>query len=170
VARRLSAVLISVALAGLWLTLSGRTEPLLLALGAVSIGAVVLLLSRMAILDEETAAFHRLLPLARYWVWLGGEIVKANIAVARAVLKIDLDLSPRMIEVKAGQKSDFGRAVFANSITLTPGTVTVDIDGDELVVHALLESMADPSGSAVPTPSTSRSSMRSSISSPRSPS
>ncbi len=142
--RGLSAFLISVALAALWLALSGRSEPLLLALGAISIAVVVLLLSRMEIIDQETAAFHRILPLARYWAWLGGQIVRANIAVARAVLKIDLDLSPRMIRVAAGQASDFGRTVFANSITLTPGTVTVDIDGDELVVHALLESMTDP--------------------------
>lgn len=144
--RGLSAFIIGVALAALWFTLSGRTEQLLLILGAVSIVIVVVLLGRMAIIDSETAGIRRILPLAIYWLWLGGEIFKANIAVARAILKIDLDLSPRLTRTRFDQRTDFGKAIFANSITLTPGTVTVAVEENEFVVHALLESMTDPAG------------------------
>jgi multicomponent Na+:H+ antiporter subunit E len=138
--------LIGIALAALWFTLSGRTEYLLLVLGAASIVVVVVLLGQMAIIDPETAGIRRILPLAIYWVWLGGEIFKANIAVARAILKIDLDLTPRMTRVRFDQSTDFGKTIFANSITLTPGTVTVAVEEREFVVHALLDSMTDPAG------------------------
>lgn len=144
--RRLSAIFIATALAALWFSLSGRTEPLLLILGALSIVLVIGLLARMRIVDAETAALRRAFPLLGYWAWLAIEIVKANIAVARAVLRIDLDIAPQLIRVRAGQTSDFGRTIYANSITLTPGTVTVDIDGGDFIVHALLESMSDPAG------------------------
>jgi multicomponent Na+:H+ antiporter subunit E len=138
--------MIGLALAALWFTLSGRTEYLLLVLGAASIVVVVVLLGQMAIIDSETAGVRRILPLAFYWMWLGGEIFKANIAVARAILKIDLDLTPRMTRVRFDQKTDFGKTIFANSITLTPGTVTVAVEEGEFVVHALLEAMTDPAG------------------------
>ena len=149
VGRGLYALTLAVALAALWAALSGRTETLLLALGGVSILMVVALVARMALMDGETAPFHRVIPLLLYWLWLGGEIVKANIAVAQAVLQIDLDLTPRLFRVSAGQKTDLGRAIFANSITLTPGTVTVDVGDDEFIVHALLDSMSDPAGFAI---------------------
>ena len=144
--RGLFAFMLAVALAAIWATLSGRTEGLLVILGAVSILVVVVLVGQMELIDGETAAFHRFPALLVYWGWLGGEIVKANIAVVGAVLRVDLDVTPRLFRVRASQKSDFGRAIFANSITLTPGTVTVDIGGDEFIVHALMDSMSDPAG------------------------
>jgi multicomponent Na+:H+ antiporter subunit E len=146
VGRGLYAAFLGVALALLWVTLSGRSDTLLIILGALSILLVVTVVGQMELIDGETSAFHRIVPLTLYWGWLGGEIVKANIAVARAVLNLDLDLTPRLFRVRAGQSTDFGRAIFANSITLTPGTVTVDIDGSEFIVHALLDSMTDPAG------------------------
>lgn len=145
--RGLFALTLCVALAALWITLSGRVEePLLLVLGVASILVVFLLVNRMNLLDSETSSFHRLGSLIAYWIWLGGQIVRANIAVAREALRVDLDLSPRLFRVSAGQKTDFGRTIYANSITLTPGTVTVDLDSGEFIVHALLESMSEPSG------------------------
>ena len=144
--RGLYAAFLGVALALLWVTLSGRTDTLLIILGALSILLVVTVVGQMELIDGEASAFHRIVPLVLYWGWLGGEIVKANIEVARAVLRLDLDLTPRLFRVHASQSTDFGRAIFANSITLTPGTVTVDLDGGEFIVHALLDSMADPAG------------------------
>ena len=82
-------------------------------------------------------------PILRYWGWLLIEIFKANIDVAKLILAPRLALSPRMIRVKATQSTDMGVVIYANSITLTPGTVTVDIDGDELVVHAITREFAD---------------------------
>jgi multicomponent Na+:H+ antiporter subunit E len=146
VGRGLTAFVIGVTLAALWFALSGRTEPQLLVLGVVSIGLVLFLLHRMSIIDHETAGLRRGVQLLLYWAWLGGEIFKANITVARAVLRIDLDLSPVMVRTPAPQRTDFGRAVYANSITLTPGTIAVDVDEDGFLIHALLEPMADPKG------------------------
>lgn len=143
--RGLTAFIISLALAALWFTLSGRTEPQLLVLGAAAVLVTLVLLARMNIIDHETAGLRRAVPLLLYWSWLGGEIFKANIAVARAVLKIDLDLSPTLVRVPAPQRTDFARTVFANSITLTPGTVTVDVQEDGgLLVHGLTEAMTAP--------------------------
>lgn len=144
--RGTSAILIAIVLAALWFTLSGRTEPMMLALGGVSIAVVLVLAGRMGILDAETSGFRRPASILWYWAWLGAEVLKANLAVARAILKIDLELAPQLVKVRASQQTDYGRAIFANSITLTPGTVTVDVDGSELTVHALLASMADPAG------------------------
>ncbi len=141
------AITLALMLVAMWLALSGRTDHfLLLALGAVSVFLVIVLVERMRTLDEETAPFHRLLFAITYWGWLGGQIFKANIEVARAVLRADLDVTPRLFRVRASQQTDLGRAVFANSITLTPGTVTIDVDGDDLIIHALLDSMSDPAG------------------------
>src|SRR3546814_8049609 len=79
----------------------------------------------------------------RDWGWLLIEIVKASIDVSKLILAPRLALSPRMVRVKATQPTDTGVVIYANSITLTPGTVTVDIDGDELLVHAITQDMAD---------------------------
>ncbi len=137
---------LAAALCLLWFSLSGRTDGFLLFLGAVSVIVVMVLVERMEILDGEASPFHRILFAAGYWFWLGGEIAKANIQVARAILKADLELTPRLFRIQALQKTDLGRTIFANSITLTPGTVTVNVDGDDMIVHALLDSMSDPSG------------------------
>lgn len=144
--RGLTAFMIGVALVALWFTLSGRTALQLVMLGAASTLVVLALVARMAIVDHETAGVRRLPQLLLYWLWLGGEMAKSSVAVTRAVLKIDLDLSPTLVRVPAPHQTDFGRTIFANSITLTPGTVTVDIDQDGFLVHALTEPMADPAG------------------------
>ncbi len=145
-ARGVYAVVLVVVLAIYWAALSGLYKPLLLSLGAVSVFLTLALTIRMGILDGETTPYPRLIQLVRYWGWLGGEILKANIAVAREILRPDMDLQPTVFRVRAPQDSDLGRTVFANSITLTPGTVTMDVDGDEFIVHALTPGMADLEG------------------------
>ena len=63
--------------------------------------------------------------------------MKANVDVARRILTPGRSISPTMLRVRATQRTDLGRVVFANSITLTPGTVSVDVGEDEILVHAL---------------------------------
>lgn len=134
---------------GLWLTLSGYLHNnLLLGLGGASVLITVLLTFRMRILDEETSPYHLLPGLAVYSVWLMWEIIKANIDVVKVILTPDMVLTPRLIRIKTLPRTDFGRMLFANSITLTPGTVTVDLDDDEFIVHALLKEMTDKSAFA----------------------
>ena len=71
--------------------------------------------------------------------------VKSNIAVIARVLGPRHAIDPAMVTVKTKARTELGKALFANSITLTPGTVTVDVDGDELKVHALVRESAAPS-------------------------
>lgn len=138
------AIVLTIVLAGYWLTLSGYFKPLLLGLGVVSIAFTVWLCGRMKILDNETVPYLNIPKTLSYFVWLFGEVVKANLGVAKAVLRPDMVISPTLIKIPMPQQTDIGRTMFANSITLTPGTVSVEMNEDHILVHALLEEMADP--------------------------
>ncbi|MGJ8562106.1 MAG: Na+/H+ antiporter subunit E [Alphaproteobacteria bacterium] len=141
-------IILSVALAVFWISLSGYFTPMLLTLGGISIFLVLGLCFRMNILDRETAPYLSLPGTLKYLVWLSAEIVKANMAVVRAVLKPDMEISPAIVKVPVKQTTDIGKTMFANSITLTPGTVSMAINEDEIVVHALLSEMTDLQGFA----------------------
>ena len=140
----LHAVILCVSLSAFWLLLSGYfTSILLLSLGAVSVAVTVYLTLRMDRHDGERVALRIDLAIVRYWIWLLLEIVKSNVDVAKIILSPKMSLSARMVRVKATQTSDVGLVIYANSITLTPGTVTVDIRGDEFLVHAITQEAAD---------------------------
>ncbi|WP_417495717.1 Na+/H+ antiporter subunit E [Maricaulis sp.] len=137
----------------LWLTLSGQYTlsgdyPLVIGFGVLSVVVTVALTARMRILDRETVPVLPALPLAMYWIWLGREILAANLAVVKLVMKPEIDVEPRLVRVPAEQRSGLGHAVFANSITLTPGTVTIDVEEDGFLIHALDTSFTDPAGFA----------------------
>lgn len=136
------AVILIIVLSLYWLALSGHYVPFILTLGACSILFVIGLCHRMGILDAETAPYLYVPKTLKYYVWLFKEIAKANMTVVKAVLANDLEVSPSLVVVKAPQKTELGRAMFANSITLTPGTVSVEVMQDEILVHALLSDMA----------------------------
>lgn len=140
-------------LVALWLTLSGPytlsgDHPVVVVLGVISIVLAVVFTFRLRIVDRETVPVRPAIPLFAYWIWLGGEIFKANIAVTRMVMKPEMDIEPRLVRVPAEQRSGLGLCVFANSITLTPGTVTVDVEDDGFLVHALDTAFTDPAGFA----------------------
>ena len=141
------ALSLTMAMAVLWLVLSGHYDStLLLSLGAGSAIFASAMAWRLHILDGETAPYHKLLRFLVYWPWLLWEIIKANIIVIRTILKPEMVLTPRMVRVKSMPKTDLGRTLFANSITLTPGTVSVDLDGDEVIVHAVLKELTGKDG------------------------
>lgn len=140
-------------LAVLWLTLSGHytlsgENHILIGLAVLSIASAVGLTMRMRILDRETVPLSRTAQLMNYWSWLGREIVAANLAVLRLIMKPEIEVEPRLVRVPVDLRSGLGRCVFANSITLTPGTVTVDVEEDGFLVHALDGSFTDPAGFA----------------------
>lgn len=138
------ALILGASLTVFWLLLSGYfTSPLLLTFGAVSVAFTLYLSLRIDRHDGARVQLRLDPPIIRYWGWLLVEIVKASIDVSKLILAPKLALSPRMVRVKATQPTDTGVVIYANSITLTPGTVTVDIDGDELLVHAITQDMAD---------------------------
>ncbi|GLQ19685.1 Na+/H+ antiporter subunit E [Algimonas porphyrae] len=138
------ATILLIALAATWWVLSGYTKPLLLTLGAISLGLVLIMTIRMRIVDEETAPYLTVPQALAYFAWLMVEIVKANLAVVRAVVSPNLEVSPTLTKIPTGQKSALARTMFANSITLTPGTVSVDMQDDHILVHALLSEMSAP--------------------------
>lgn len=126
-----------------WLVWSGfwpgvsESGLLLTGLGALSCIAVVLIVRRMKLLDSESAPLEVTPRAQLYSAWLVWEIVKANLDVSRRILDPRLPIRPTVLRVPSSQKTDLGRTIFANSITLTPGTVTIGIEGAELTVHAL---------------------------------
>jgi len=138
------AVGLIIGLTTFWLGLSGHYTPLLLSLGTVSITLSVILAARIDILDREGAPYFRSFGVLAYLPWLIVEIIKSNIVVARACLKADLDISPVLVKVRTQCESDLAKTLFANSITLTPGTVTVAVEEKRLLVHALYEENANP--------------------------
>ncbi len=133
-----------VALVLLWQGLSFMDKPLIWALGSVSVLLSVVLAYRFDILDREGSPYARLPALIVYWAWLVVEIFKANWVVIKACLRSNLDINPALVKVKTGCESDLAKTVFANSITLTPGTVSVAVEGDKILVHALYEEEAGP--------------------------
>ena len=132
------------ALTALWLALSGYlNNPTLLGFGGLSVIVTVWLSWHMGILDREGVPTRVFPGIVGYMAWLVFQIGKANVLVAREVLRPTLRLSPKMVRVPAYQTTDLGKTIFGNSVTLTPGTVTVDVDRDTLVIHALTEGLAD---------------------------
>ena len=124
-------------LAAAWFLWSGHTDALLLSFGAASCIFVWLLASRMQIVDRESAPLHLIPRLFAYVPWLLWQVVKANLHVAKLILSPNLPVRPQLLRVPANQNTDLGRAIFANSITLTPGTVSLDVRGSTVLVHAL---------------------------------
>ena len=131
-------LLLGVILSAVWLAWSGYfDQPFLLLLGFGSVAATVQLAVRMGIVDDEgTPLDYRFRPLS-FGIWLGKEIVKSNIEVTRLILDPAMPIRPQMFKVKASQRTELGRVIFANSITLTPGTVSVGLDNNQIWVHAL---------------------------------
>ena len=132
--RPLTAVLL---LFGFWLLLSGFFEPFLVTVGALSALSVVVLARRMYLVDHEGHPIHLGWSALSYWPWLLVEIAKSAWDVTRIILNPRLPVSPILIRTRASQKTTVGVVTYANSITLTPGTISVDVARGEILVHAL---------------------------------
>ncbi|MEX0693590.1 MAG: Na+/H+ antiporter subunit E [Rhodospirillales bacterium] len=137
------AIALALALTGFWLLLSGYWIPLILALGAGSIILCVLIARRMDVCDHEGHPVHLTLPGLKYFPWLIKEIVISNLGVARAILLAPDTVHPQVLRVKASQSDALGQTVYANSITLTPGTVSLSVDNSYITVHAFMDETAD---------------------------
>lgn len=126
-----------------WLLWSGIYKPLLLGLGALSCLLSLYLAHRMGVLDRSVFSWYVVPRLPRYWAWLLKEIALSSFEVARIVLTRDLPISPTVIEFDALPAGPVGQAILGNSITLTPGTVTLDIHEGKLTVHCFTQAGAD---------------------------
>lgn len=130
----------------LWLVLSGSTASLHLLLGVVAAGLVAWVNRRDELLS---GLLWRLPRMLLYATWLLAEIVKANLQVARLVLDPRLPIDPVVVRFDTVLRSPLGRTTFANSITLTPGTITLDAEDSSFTVHAITPAMSELSGSAM---------------------
>jgi len=148
----LHAVTSGVILLVVWLLWSGLSTPytdhfhaMLLEFGIASCVFTVWLSRRMKILDREGQPHFNTLRYLAYLPWLLKEIVVANIDVTKRVLSPKPDISPTLITVKIEQKTDLGKVLYANSITLTPGTISLYFDegNEHLTVHALSKEGAE---------------------------
>jgi multicomponent Na+:H+ antiporter subunit E len=131
-------------LLAVWLLNSGHYTLLMISFGVASCLFVVFLSLRMGIVDDEAEPVHLLPRAVVYLPWLVKEIFKSNIDVARRVLTPGrLRISPRIIEAGTTQHSELGRVIYANSITLTPGTVSIRVHGSYITVHAIADDVAE---------------------------
>lgn len=135
--------LLFLVLFGTWLLWSGHTEPLLLGFGVFSCGLCTWLAARMEGDDFESMPLGAWGRVVVYLPWLLWEILKSNLHVARVVLSPGLPIQPKLVRVKASQKTAFGQVLYANSITATPGTISLDLRNGEILVHALTQDTAD---------------------------
>ena len=127
-----------------WAALSGIFKPLLIGLGIASILAVVWLVARAGRRDGEPVPFAlRVGRLPGYLVWLAREVVKSNLDVSRRILSPSLPIAPAARWLPASQQSELTRVIYANSITLTPGTLSIDLKDGWVEVHALNEDTLD---------------------------
>ncbi len=132
------AIFLFLFLAVFWLLNSGYNTALMLSLGAASIAFVVYISHRMDVVDHESQPLHLTLKLPGYYLWLMKEVIRANFFVVKHIWLGNKTISPTLATITASQKTDIGKVIYANSITLTPGTVTVNLQGNQLMVHALL--------------------------------
>ena len=128
-----------------WLLLSGHFTPFLVISGAVSALFIAWLGSVLGYADEEGIPIELVPRGLLYWPWLVKEAARSALEVAAIVVNPALPISPRLIRVKTSQKTAVGMTIYANSITLTPGTITVEVNrhDNELLVHALTGAGAD---------------------------
>jgi multicomponent Na+:H+ antiporter subunit E len=121
-----------------WLALSGHYTQMLIGIGVACSLLCVVVAARMGAADAEAHPVHLFGPALTYFPWLAWEIAKSAWAVARIIIHPKLPISPTMTVVAASQRTPVGIAAYANSITLTPGTITTNVRGNELTVHAIV--------------------------------
>lgn len=126
-----------ITLLAFWLLNSGHYLLLILSLGFVSIALILVIAHKMGVVDQESQPLHLTRNIFGYYFWLIKEIIRANITVVKHIWLKKQGISPTLKKIKISQKTDMGKVIYANSITLTPGTVAIDVADDEIIVHAL---------------------------------
>ena len=128
----------------LWILLSGHLhDPLLLSLGTASCLVTAWLTHRLALTNSDLATLRLNLNLPKFLPWLFIEIIKSNLHICRKIMQPRLDIDPRIITIPASEHNHVAKAVYANCITLTPGTYSMDVNTDHIVVHALTSEIAN---------------------------
>ena len=121
-----------------WFALSGMTSVNILFLGLISSLFIAYIVNKMDLIDHEVS-FHNfnISKLIMYFFWLLREIIVSNLKVCLYIITPNKKINPEIIKIKSRQNSEFANVLYANSITLTPGTVTIDVDKNNFTVHTL---------------------------------
>ena len=128
-------------LLGLWLLMSGHYSLLIISLGVISCAFCVYVTKRAKLIDNEGLPLYFFPRIFNYLIWLFKEIFISNINTAKVIISGKIE--PETFTVKASQSTDVARVTYANSITLTPGTVTTKIKDNMFEVHALNSDFGD---------------------------
>ncbi|MBV1882998.1 MAG: Na+/H+ antiporter subunit E [Pseudomonadales bacterium] len=129
---------LSIGLLLFWLLNSGHYTLMILSLCVVSIVIVLTIVHKMDVVDHEAQPVHLSRKFPAYSLWLSKEIVLSNVTVVKHIWLGNESLSPTLTTLKASQITDMGKVIYASSITLTPGTIALDLVGDRIMVHSLL--------------------------------
>lgn len=138
-------MLLFAALFGFWLAMSGHYKWWLVMLGALIALGLTVWAIWIELADREGFPVHMGLRAVVYWPWLLLEIITSALDVTRRILLLEKGIAPSLKRVRASQKTPEGLTTFANSITLTPGTISVLVDWKEhdVVVHGLVKENLD---------------------------
>lgn len=122
----------------LWLLMSGLYKTLILVFGLSSVLLVMFVMKRMSEKDGYEVEINlKIVDTLKYLFWLLVEVAKCNVAVVKLLLARKVKISQEFVEISVSTNSDLAQVIFANSITLTPGTVTVETENNSLLVHVL---------------------------------
>ena len=134
---------LTLVLTAIWLLFSGHYDVRMLGMGALSVALTVWITRRMSILDDEGHSLPLAISSVVYFPWLMWEVIKSNFAVARLILSPSIRVKPAVFTVTSTQESDVFRVIYANSITLTPGTLTIDVNDSVFEVHAIADAFKE---------------------------
>ena len=128
----------------LWLLLSGLFKPMLIGFGVLSCLATVAIAARMGIFQNGKNSAHKsVFGFFLYLGWLLVEIAKSNWVVTKVILVNKLSLQQKLFNVPTTQRTELGKVLYANSITLTPGTITVETEDGYFITHGLTDAASD---------------------------
>ena len=128
-----------------WIIFNGNITLEILLFGIVVSAVMIVFMCKFMdySLKKEWNVYRKSICFLTYVIVLIREIIKANIAIVPKILTVEEDMEPVIVKFSTYLKSDFARMLLANSITLTPGTITVALEGDEYTIHCLDTSLAE---------------------------
>ena len=122
-----------------WYVLSGKNFILLISVGLICSVLIVFYQNKLKMVDDESMPISILPKAVLYWMWLYKEVIQSSLYVSKLILSREMDITPQYFKIKSNQKTTMGFNIFANSITMTPGTISVIINNTskEIDIHAL---------------------------------
>ena len=130
-------------LAAFWLVLSGHFDPLTLALGGVAVSVVCAMAWRAELQPHPGLTLRFMVRLPRFFLWLAGQVLLSSLTVVRIVWSPRRVLRPVVASTPAQDLPELTQVTYANAITLTPGTLSLDVSDKLIRVHSLQQGDID---------------------------